>query len=229
MSFQMNRLLHVLLGVVLAAATLVSFSISSPTRAATAPAAALNQTQICSSQGLPAGYVITASVANTFNCPGSFEYSWTIEPPYNNIGACFGSGYPAPYFVTSINTHSGNLQCAGFQGSMTLTLPAYNMSVCNISVFWEPWVIIANAQSASQCEGYGVVVIAQASEGMTICGNSPIPSGWTATSSGGIASQCSPYSAKVLHHVAAVAMDTNASVVRYVRSGDTAVPLTTEN
>lgn len=227
MSLQMNRLLHVFLGAVLVAVACVSLGVSSPARAAPqAPAL----TQICSSQGLPAGYVVTGSSVDTTACPGFLQYRWSIEPAHNNIGACFGSGYPAPYFITGINTTSGNLQCAGFQGSMTLTLPtSTNLAVCNISVMWEPWVITANAQQPGSCANYGVVIITQASEGLSVCGNSPIPSGWTATNTGSTSVQCTPYPVQVLHRAAAVATATEAASVHYVRSGDSAVPVKTGN
>ncbi len=217
----MSRLLRACLGTVLAAVIFASFGATGPARASS-PIFAPGDTQICSSQGLPAGYVITGSVRDT-TCPGSPAYRWSIAPPRNNIGACFGSGYPAPYFITGINTRTGNLQCDGFQGSMTLTLPSYNLAVCNISVFWDPWVITANAQQPGLCENYGVVVIAQASEGQAICANSPVPSGWTATDTGSSSVQCTPYNAKILHRVAAAATVEDAPNIRYVRSGGQAV------
>jgi len=173
----------------------------------------------CSNQGLPAGYVVVASDVNAA-CPGVAVYRWTIVPASNGLQACFGSGYPAPYVITGINTVSSI--CAGFQGGMTLSLPTNNIAICSPSVIWNPWVITANALTTGQCGGYGISTIAQASEGLAICSNSPIPSGWTAT--GGSSSvQCQPYLVQTLHRVAVMSSGTDGTW-HYIKQGDTAVP-----
>jgi hypothetical protein len=175
---------------------------------------------ICSNQGLPAGYVVTASDVNAA-CPGVAVYRWTITPAggSNTVQACFGSGYPAPYVITGINTVSSI--CAGFQGAMTLTLPTNGIAICSPSVIWNPWVITGNAITSGQCGGYGISTIAQASEGLAVCSNSPIPAGWNAT--GGSSSiQCQPYLVQTLHRTAARALGTSESP-RYIRQGDVAI------
>ncbi|WP_156128581.1 hypothetical protein [Luteibacter sp. 9133] len=177
-------------------------------------------TQICSNQALPDGYVVVSSAVDTYNCPGSNVYRLTISPPSNNISACFGSGYPAPYFITAITTN-GVINCAGYQYVMVLQQPRNSLAVCANGVIWSPWVITAVAQQGGSCSGYGTIVISQPSEGLAICSNSPIPAGWTAT--GGSASiTCQPYLLQNLHRtsVARVATETPSGV--YVRSGDSA-------
>jgi hypothetical protein len=175
---------------------------------------------ICSNQGLPAGYVVTSSDVNAV-CPGVAVYRWTITPAggSNTVQACFGSGYPAPYVITGINTVSSI--CAGFQGAMTLTLPTNSIAICSPSVIWSPWVITGNGIITGQCGGYGISTIAQASEGLAVCSNSPIPAGWNAT--GGSSSiLCQPYLIQTLHRTAVRAQESVGSP-RYVRQGDVAV------
>ncbi|MDR6937107.1 hypothetical protein J2X58_002426 [Luteibacter sp. 3190] len=185
-----------------------------------ADAAALT---ICSNQGLPAGYVVTASDVNSA-CPGIATYRWTISPASNGIQACFGSGYPAPYVITGINTVSS--VCAGFQGGMTLRLPTNNIAICSPSVIWDPWVITGNGITTSQCGGYGISTIAQASEGLAVCSNTPIPSGWTVT--GGSSSvQCQPWAIQTLHRVALMTSGNGGAAIQYRRVGDMAVRTTT--
>lgn len=198
-------------------------AIMADTQAASVDASAFNAaavTQICSNQALPAGYVVTSSAVDTYNCPGSNVYRWTISPPTNSTAACFGSGYPAPYFITAITPNGAN-QCAGFRGSMVLQQPTNNLAVCANGVIWSPWVITSVAQTNGQCANYGVIVIAQASEGLAICSNSPIPSGWTA--SGGVASsQCQPYLVQTLHRATARTAS-GVPAGEYIRSGDGAI------
>ncbi|WP_369926507.1 hypothetical protein [Xanthomonas sp. NCPPB 2632] len=182
-------------------------------------AAAITQ---CSNQALPAGYVVVASDVNGA-CPGAGVYRWSLSPASNGIQACFGSGYPAPYFITGINTVSSI--CAGFQGAMTLRLAANNLAVCSPSVIWSPYVITANALTTGQCGGYGISTIAQASEGLGMCSNSSAPAGWTA-SAGVQASQCQPYLLQTLHRVAAFAPGLDQAP-RYVPQGNTAVMTST--
>jgi hypothetical protein len=173
---------------------------------------------ICSNQGLPAGYVVTASDINGA-CPGIAVYRWTIAPATNGIQACFGSGYPAPYVITGINTVSSI--CAGFQGAMTLSLPTNNIAICSPSVIWNPWVITGNGITTNQCGGYGISTIAQASEGLAVCSNTPIPAGWTVT--GGTPSvQCQPYLIQTLHRVAA--RQDGMESMHYLPRGDVAAP-----
>jgi hypothetical protein len=175
---------------------------------------------ICSNQGLPAGYVVTASDVNAA-CPGVAVYRWTITPAggSNVVQACFGSGYPAPYFITGISTVSSI--CAGFQGAMTLTLPSNGIATCSPSVIWNPWVITANAITTGQCGGYGISTVAQASEGLSVCSNSPIPAGWSAT--GGSSSiQCQPYLVQTLHRTASLVPGA-AESPHYIRQGDSAI------
>ncbi|TCV96011.1 hypothetical protein EC912_102360 [Luteibacter rhizovicinus] len=202
-------------------AAIVLAVVSSPSvRAEQSGSASVQATAlvICSTQALPAGYVVTNSDVNAA-CPGANVFRWNIQPASNNMSACFGSGYPAPYVITAITNSS---TCAGFQGGMVLSLPTNGIAVCAPGVIWNPWVITSVALTTLQCNGYGIITIAQASEGLSICSNSPIPTGWYAT--GGSSSiQCQPYLVQTLHRSARLTGGGLSDAPGYIRSGDNAI------
>lgn len=204
----------------LLATVIIVLAANASAQPVTSPGAAqpLIDNQICSNQALPTGYVVTRSAVDTFNCPGFQVVRWFIEPVRNGIAVCLGTPLPSPYFITG-ETGVSSI-CSGYPGTAVLSLPTNGTAACANGVVWSPWVITANV-IRSQCNGYGIIVIAQAAENLVICSNSPIPSGWTSTVTGPT-STCQPYYAAVLHHTAALLP--TGSAPTYHQEGAWALP-----